>query len=45
MEINFEWATQLSDLELMEKAGTQGVKLLMRLAMCAALTAASSGVR
>jgi len=29
----------------MEKAGTQGVELLMRLAMCAALTTASSGVR
>ena len=45
METNPEWATQFSDLELVEKAGTQGVELLMWLAMRAALTAAGSGVR
>jgi hypothetical protein len=37
METNPEWATQFSDLELVEKAGTQGVELLMWLAMRAAL--------
>ena len=42
---NPEWATQFSDLELVEKAGTQGVELLMWLAMRAALTHAGSGVR
>jgi protocatechuate 4,5-dioxygenase beta chain len=42
---NPEWATQFSDLELVEKAGTQGVELLMWLAMRAALTTAGSGVR
>ena len=45
METNPEWATQFTDLELVEKAGTQGVELLMWLAMRAALTAAGSGVR
>ena len=45
METNPEWATQFSDLELVEKAGTQGVELLMWLAMRAALTAAGAGVR
>ncbi|HAJ12854.1 MAG TPA: protocatechuate 3,4-dioxygenase, partial [Comamonadaceae bacterium] len=40
METNPEWVTQFSDLELVEKAGTQGVELLMWLAMRAALTAA-----
>ena len=43
METNPEWATQFSDLELVEKAGTQGVELLMWLAMRAALTAAWFG--
>ena len=28
MESNPEWATQFSDLERVEKAGTQGVELL-----------------
>lgn len=41
METNPEWATQFSDLELVEKAGTQGVELLMWLAIRAALTAAA----
>jgi protocatechuate 4,5-dioxygenase, beta chain len=45
METNPEWATQFSDLELVEKAGTQGVELLMWLAMRAALTAGGAGVR
>ncbi len=45
MESNPEWATQFSDLELVEHAGTQGVELLMWLAMRAALTAAGAGVR
>ena len=45
METNPEWATQFSDLELVELAGTQGVELLMWLAMRAALTAAGPGVR
>jgi protocatechuate 4,5-dioxygenase, beta chain len=45
METNPEWATQFSDLELVEKAGTQGVELLMWLAMRAALTAGGSAVR
>jgi protocatechuate 4,5-dioxygenase beta chain len=45
METNPEWATQFSDLELVEKAGTQGVELLMWLAMRAALTVSASGVR
>ena len=43
---NPEWATQFSIHELVEKTGTQGVELLMWLAMRAALTAgADSGVR
>jgi len=45
METNPEWATQFSDLQLVEKAGTQGVELLMWLAMRAALTAGGAGVR
>jgi protocatechuate 4,5-dioxygenase beta chain len=45
METNPEWATQFSDLELVEKAGTQGVELLMWLAMRASLTGAGAGVR
>ena len=45
MESNPEWATQFSDLELVEKAGTQGVELLMWLAMRGALAAASPAVR
>ena len=43
---NPEWATQFSIHELVEKTGTQGVELLMWLAMRAALTAGEgSGVR
>lgn len=42
---NPEWATQLSVHEIVEKAGTQGVELLMWLAMRAALTAAGPSVR
>ncbi len=43
---NPEWATQFSILELVEKTGTQGVELLMWLAMRAALTAGEgAGVR
>lgn len=42
---NPEWATQFSIHELVEKTGTQGVELLMWLAMRAALTNAGSGVR
>ena len=45
MVSNPEWATQFSDLEIVEKAGTQGVELLMWIAMRAALTSAGSGVR
>lgn len=45
MVSNPEWVTQFSDLQLVEKAGTQGVELLMWLAMRAALTTAGSGVR
>ena len=45
MVSNPEWVTQFSDLEIVEKAGTQGVELLMWLAMRAALTTAGSGVR
>jgi protocatechuate 4,5-dioxygenase beta chain len=37
---NPEWATQFSTLELVEKTGTQGVELLMWLAMRAALSTA-----
>ena len=35
---------QFSDLELMDKAGTQGVELLMWLAMRGALTTAWAGI-
>ena len=43
---NPEWATQFSILELVEKTGTQGVELLMWLAMRAALTyGEGAGVR
>ena len=45
METNPAWATQFTDHELVELAGTQGVELLMWLAMRAALTEAGSGVR
>ncbi|MCY1561728.1 Protocatechuate 4,5-dioxygenase beta chain [compost metagenome] len=45
METNPEWVTQFSDLEIVEKAGTQGVELLMWLAMRAALTVGGAGVR
>ena len=45
MVSNPEWATQFSDLELVEKAGTQGVELLMWLAMRGALSTAGAGVR
>jgi protocatechuate 4,5-dioxygenase, beta chain len=45
MVSNPEWATQFSDLELVEKAGTQGVELLMWLAMRGSLSVAGSGVR
>lgn len=40
-----EWITQFSSLDLVEKTGTQGVELLMWVAMRAALTAAGSTVR
>jgi protocatechuate 4,5-dioxygenase beta chain len=42
---NPEWATQFSDLELVEKTGTQGVELLMWLAMRGAVSAGGAGVR
>ena len=46
LESNPEWATQFSIHELVEKTGTQGVELLMWLAMRAALTAGEgAGVR
>jgi protocatechuate 4,5-dioxygenase beta chain len=45
IETNPEWATQFSDVELVERAGTQGVELLAWLAMRAALGAASPRVR
>ena len=38
------WATRFSSLELVEQAGTQGVELLMWLAMRAALSTAGTGV-
>lgn len=41
---NPEWATQFDSLTLVEKSGTQGVELLMWLAMRAALTGASGRV-
>lgn len=42
---NPEWATQFSVHEIVEKAGTQGVELLMWLAMRGALTAAGPSAR
>src|SRR5574343_1343439 len=45
METNPEWATQFSDLELVEKAGTQGVELLNWLAMRGALSAGGASVK
>lgn len=42
---NPEWATQFSTLELIEKTGTQGVELLMWLAMRGALTNAAGCLR
>ena len=42
---NPEWATQFSSLDLVEKTGTQGVELLMWLAMRAALTVAGPRVK
>jgi protocatechuate 4,5-dioxygenase, beta chain len=42
---NPEWATQFSIHDLVEKTGTQGVELLMWLAMRAALTTNTVGVR
>lgn len=43
---NPEWATQFSIHELVEKTGTQGVELLMWLAMRGALTTGeAAGVR
>jgi len=42
---NPEWATQFSIHELVEKTGTQGVELLMWLAMRGALATTSSSVR
>lgn len=45
LESNPQWATQFSVHELVEKAGTQGVELLMWLAMRGALTAAGHSVR
>ena len=45
MATNPEWATQFSVHELVEKTGTQGVELLMWLAMRGALATASAGVR
>ena len=44
METNPEWATQFSDLELVEKAGTQGVELLNWLAMRGAVSAGGASV-
>ncbi|MFT3720447.1 class III extradiol dioxygenase family protein [Pseudorhodoferax sp.] len=45
LESNPQWATQFSVHELVEKSGTQGVELLMWLAMRGALTAAGPKVR
>lgn len=45
LQSNPQWATQFSIHEIVEQAGTQGVELLQWLAMRAALTAASAGVR
>ena len=41
---NPEWATQFNTLDLVEKTGTQGVELLMWLAMRVALSSASGRV-
>ena len=41
---NPEWATQFNTLDLVEKTGTQGVELLMWLAMRAALSSVSGRV-
>ena len=45
LQSNPEWATQFSSLDIVEKAGTQGVELLMWLAMRAALSSVASGVQ
>jgi protocatechuate 4,5-dioxygenase beta chain len=46
LHTNPEWATQFSIHELVEKSGTQGIELLMWLAMRSALTVGpSAGVR
>jgi protocatechuate 4,5-dioxygenase beta chain len=45
LETNPQWATQFSVHELVEQSGTQGVELLMWLAMRGALTAAGPRVR
>ena len=45
LQTNPEWATQFSIHELVEKTGTQGVELLMWLAMRGALTTAGAGAR
>lgn len=45
LQSNPEWATQYSIHELVEKTGTQGVELLMWLAMRGALSTGGSGVR
>ena len=45
LESNPEWATQFSVPELVEKTGTQGVELLMWLAMRGALSSAAPAVR
>lgn len=45
MATNPDWATQFSVHELVEKTGTQGVELLMWLAMRGALSTAAAGVR
>jgi protocatechuate 4,5-dioxygenase, beta chain len=42
---NPEWATQFSIHDIVEKTGTQGVELLMWLAMRAALTTNSANIR
>lgn len=45
LQSNPEWATQYSIHELVEKTGTQGVELLMWLAMRGALSTGGCGVR
>lgn len=45
LETNPEWATRFSIHELVEKTGTQGVELLMWLAMRGALSTAGARVR